>query len=231
MKSFITFLCTTKNGKSERLTIEKSEFMIGRGDDCTIRLPFSEVSRQHCRIRILPSHMVEFTDARVSSVGIMHNGKYKKNGVLTAGDELFIGDTRFVLMEFAGSVIVRDSKADRVDLSDEMREGLNQAESAMETALGVSLVSGHTPDETAPVISWADLTALSIESNAKLEKRIGQTEPGRGGANNTLILVAVAACLFFAVLAGGLAMLALRYKAEADAKTATPITMPSTPAQ
>jgi len=147
---------------------------------------------------------------------------------LTAGDELFIGDTRFVLMEFAGSVIVRDSKSDKVDISAEMSEGLNQAESAMETALGISLVSGHTADEAAPVMSWSDLTALSVESNAKLERRIGQTTPGNGG-NRTVIIVAVAVCLFFALIACGLAVMMMQYKAEAEAKKPPPATMPAVP--
>ncbi len=226
MKSFITFLCTTKNGRSERLTIEKSEFIIGRSGDSTIRLPFSEVSRQHCLVRILPNHTVEFTDIRQSSVGILHNGQYKKNGLLTAGDEFFIGDTRFVLLEFAGSVIVRDHTADKADISAEMSEGLDQAESAMETALGVSLVSGQTANEANPVMSWSDLAALSIESNNKIEKRIGQTAPAHS-SNRSIMAIAISVCVLFAALALGLGLLALKYKNEAEQKTAPRQTAPA----
>ncbi len=226
MHNFITFLCTTRNGRTERLTIKKSEFSIGRSKECAVYMPFPEVSRTHCRIQILSDHTVAFTDMRASSVGILHNGKYKKQGILNPGDEFFIGDTRFVLTEFAGNVIVSDaSSSDQVRIDDGLSDGLSNAESAMQTALGISLVSGNTQQETGDVMSWSDITAISIAAKNKAPLPTGTVKTGRAqGAPNTLLIGMMVVCLVVAVIACGVAFWAV---SRISAAPATPI--PSAP--
>jgi hypothetical protein len=207
MPSFITFLCTTKNGRTERLTIQRGTFLIGRSRDCSVYMPFPEVSRQHCRIAIQPDHSVSFTDVRASSVGILHNGKYKKTGTLNPGDEIFIGDTRFVLIEYAGDVVVQDAPAaamDQIRIDDLLAEGLSKAESAIQTALGISLVSGKTEQETGDVMSWSDITAISIaaKSKAPLPTEAIQAPPPNQG-KSLLVVLCIASML---VAAGAIAV-------------------------
>lgn len=158
---FVTFLYTTKTGHSGKAVIRKGDFMIGRGGDCHLRIPFPEVSRQHCRIRF-NNNQVSFADVRASSVGILHNGKYKKAGLLNPGDECFIGDTRLVLVEYGiegkdadASIIIHDFN--QIRLEDEDKE----APAVAETLVGTSLVGGHA-GETHTQASWCDMTALSI---------------------------------------------------------------------
>ncbi len=227
MQNFITFLCTTKNGRTERLTIKKSGFTIGRSKECAVYMPFPEVSRMHCQIKIQPDHTVAFTDVRASSVGILHNGKYKKQGILNPGDEFFIGDTRFVLTEFAGSVIVVDasSSSDQVRIDDGQSDGLGKAESAMQTALGISLVSGNTQQETGDVMSWSDITAISIAAKNKAPLPTGTIKPTRTeGSPNTLLIGMMIICLVVAVVACGIAIWALS-KAKDNTPPAPPISL------
>lgn len=231
MQSFITFLCTTKNGRTERLTVQKAEFTIGRSKECALYMPFPEVSRAHCTVRIRPNHTVEFADVRSSSVGILHNGKYKKQGILNPGDEFFIGDTRFVLVEFAGNVIVAEASADQVRIDDHLSEGLNKAESAMQTALGISLVSGNTAQETGDVMTWSDITAISIAAKNKAPFPTGpvkqQAQPAMGG---TLLVAMMATCLLVALIAVAVAIWAVKSRNVADAPAKQPAVAPAAPA-
>lgn len=223
MPSFITFLCTTKNGRSERLTVKKSDFIIGRSKECAVYMPFPEVSRSHCRVEMKHDHSVEFTDVRESSVGILHNGKYKKQGVLNPGDEFFIGDTRFVLVEFAGNVVVTDSGTDQIHIDDILTEGLSKAESAIQTALGISLVSGKTEQETGDVMSWSDITAISIAAQQKAPLPSAPPKPEQASnPQNKLLILMMVACLAVAVAACGIAVWAI--KSKNDAQTPTPAT-------
>lgn len=187
-------------------------------------MPFPEVSRTHCQIKIMPDHTVAFTDVRASSVGILHNGKYKKQGILNPGDEFFIGDTRFVLTEFAGSVIVMEgSGSDQVRIDDGQSDGLGKAESAMQTALGISLVSGNTQQETGDVMSWSDITAISIAAKNKAPLPTGAIKPTRAeGSPNTLLIGMMAICLVVTVVACAVAVWALS-KAKDTATPAQPI--------
>lgn len=230
MQSFITFLCTTKNGRTERLTIRKGEFLIGRSRDCAVYMPFPEVSRQHCKIAILPDHSVAFTDVRASSVGILHNGKYKKAGILNPGDEFFVGDTRFVLIEYAGDVVVQDGAAapDQVRIDDHLAEGLSKAESAMQTALGISLVSGKTEKETGDVMSWSDITAISIAAKNKAPLPSDPVGAARQGANNGPLMAMAVASLVVAAIAIAVAIWAINRPPQNAGAPSTPPAQPAT---
>lgn len=234
MPCFTTFLCTTKNGCTERLTVRKGDFLIGRSSDCAVYMPFPEVSRQHCRITLNPDHSVAFTDVRASSVGILHNGKYKKAGILTPGDEIFIGDTRFVLIEYAGDVIVQDlapsdnPHADQVRIDDRLAEGLSKAESAMQTALGISLVSGNTEKETGNVMSWSDITAISLAAKNKAPLPTGPVKASGMSIGNPVLIMLVALSMSVAVIAIVVAIWAVNRTRQAQTPAPVTVTAPAT---
>lgn len=69
--------------------LKLGETVIGRDDDCALRLPHVSVSRHHCRVMVgRQNTTVEDLD---SQNGIMINGKLQKQHVLKSGDELQIG--------------------------------------------------------------------------------------------------------------------------------------------
>jgi pSer/pThr/pTyr-binding forkhead associated (FHA) protein len=65
------------------------ENLIGRGDDCRLRLPSVSVSRQHCRILVGKQNVnIEDMD---SQNGILVNGKAVKQHTMKSGDEIQVG--------------------------------------------------------------------------------------------------------------------------------------------
>jgi pSer/pThr/pTyr-binding forkhead associated (FHA) protein len=85
---------TTGPETLREIALAAEQFLIGRGDDCDLRLHISEISRHHCLLR------VHGRDATVTDLG-SSNGTYL-NGkrvlsqtALRTGDELRVGPCRF----------------------------------------------------------------------------------------------------------------------------------------
>lgn len=72
------------------------EFLLGRGDDCNVRLSDPSVSRHQCRIR-LEADRVTLIDL-ASRWGTSVNGRMLKEGELKSGDRITLGDTELVLL-------------------------------------------------------------------------------------------------------------------------------------
>ena len=88
----------------QKFDLEKEEVIVGRGDDCDVRLPNTSVSRHHCKFE------VGFGSATVSDMGSANGtqvNKKKIDGptVLNSGDEILVG--KFLL------VFLGDRKQDR----------------------------------------------------------------------------------------------------------------------
>ncbi len=83
------------NGETRSFSLSRAETVIGRRQECDLRIPLSEVSRKHCRIAI------DATGVRAedlgSSNGTYHNGERVQEAALAAGDRLKIGPLTFVV--------------------------------------------------------------------------------------------------------------------------------------
>ncbi len=99
-KPTLKFRFTVRNKTSEEFTVRRVDFVIGRSDECRVRIPFPEVSRKHCRLTVDEANQVLFADLRSGGMGIWHNGRQEHQGVLAVGDKLFIGYTCVELIEF-----------------------------------------------------------------------------------------------------------------------------------
>jgi pSer/pThr/pTyr-binding forkhead associated (FHA) protein len=76
--------------------IHGEEFLIGRGTDCDLRLPASEISRHHCLLRVRKGEAT-ISDLG-SSNGTFVNGKPIRSAVsVRSGDEIRLGPFRFLL--------------------------------------------------------------------------------------------------------------------------------------
>jgi pSer/pThr/pTyr-binding forkhead associated (FHA) protein len=69
--------------------------VIGRREDCDLRIPLGEVSRKHCRL-IKDGDVVRLEDLG-SSNGTYHNGQRVQEAVLTPGDNVQVGPVTFVV--------------------------------------------------------------------------------------------------------------------------------------
>ena len=83
-------------GDRRSFSVTRDITVIGRREDCDLRIPVSEVSRKHCRI-ILEDGTVRAEDLG-SSNGTFHNGQRISGGVtIEPGDSVQVGPVVFVL--------------------------------------------------------------------------------------------------------------------------------------
>lgn len=82
--------------QNREVTVTGSEFLIGRGADCDLRLPVGEVSRHHCIVRVSQDE-ASVLDLGSSNGTFLNGQRVLSQAVLRGGDELQIGPCRFVV--------------------------------------------------------------------------------------------------------------------------------------
>ena len=83
-------------GDKRSFSITKDITVIGRREDCDLRIPVSEVSRKHCRV-LKDGDAVRVEDLG-SSNGTYHNGqRISGSATLEPGDSVQVGPVVFVL--------------------------------------------------------------------------------------------------------------------------------------
>lgn len=83
------------DGQRRSFSITRDMTVIGRREDCDLRIPLGDVSRKHCRL-ILDGDTIKVEDLG-SSNGTYRNGERIQQAELTPGDTLQIGPVVFVL--------------------------------------------------------------------------------------------------------------------------------------
>jgi pSer/pThr/pTyr-binding forkhead associated (FHA) protein len=109
-------------GDRRSFSLHKDLTVIGRREDCDLRIPLGEISRKHCRI-IKDNESLRVEDLG-SSNGTFHNGqRVQQEAVVQAGDTIQVGSIAFVVQidgvpadeelqpVIAGSVAQEDSGA------------------------------------------------------------------------------------------------------------------------
>ncbi len=91
----LSLVLIAADGTQRELPVKKPRSVIGRNPDCTIRIPVSEVSRQHCEIAS------DDTRAVVRDLG-SSNGTFVNRAAvaehrLAAGDVIVVGPATFVV--------------------------------------------------------------------------------------------------------------------------------------
>lgn len=83
------------DGKQQAVPLKAGKILIGRHDDCQIRIPAANVSRHHCEV-VTGGSGVRIKDLG-SSNGTFVNGHKVDDAELSAGDVLEIGTLLFVV--------------------------------------------------------------------------------------------------------------------------------------
>jgi hypothetical protein len=81
------------DGKRQDFPLNKSRTIVGRKNNCDLRIPLSSVSRQHCELTI-EGEQLRAKDLG-SSNGTFHNGSRIQEAIIEAGDEITIGPVVF----------------------------------------------------------------------------------------------------------------------------------------
>ncbi len=132
------------DGERRSFSLPRTITVVGRREDCDLRIPLAEVSRKHCRI-INENDTLRIEDLG-SSNGTFVNGERAQEAAINAGDTVAIGPVTFVVQvngvpadeEIQAAGAVNPNTDTSVSLSPESQEGddLEQLE--------------QLPDENAP---------------------------------------------------------------------------------
>lgn len=84
-------------GDSERrsFSVARDVTVVGRREDCDLRIPLGEVSRKHCRL-IKDGKTLRLEDLG-SSNGTYHNGQRVQETTIEPGDSIRIGSVSFIV--------------------------------------------------------------------------------------------------------------------------------------
>jgi len=83
------------DGERRSFSVARDITVIGRREDCDLRIPLGDISRKHCRL-IRDGDTIRVEDLG-SSNGTFHNGQRVQEATLAAGDSVQVGPVVFVL--------------------------------------------------------------------------------------------------------------------------------------
>ena len=83
------------DGERRSFSLPRTVTVIGRREDCDLRIPLGDVSRKHCRF-IADNDVLKIEDLG-SSNGTFHNGVRIQEAVINAGDGVQVGPVMFVV--------------------------------------------------------------------------------------------------------------------------------------
>jgi pSer/pThr/pTyr-binding forkhead associated (FHA) protein len=83
------------DGDRRSFSLHKDLTVVGRREDCDLRIPLGEISRKHCRL-IKDGEALRVEDLG-SSNGTFHNGQRIQEAVIQAGDTVQVGSIAFVV--------------------------------------------------------------------------------------------------------------------------------------
>ena len=92
----ISLVMFTADGSRRDFPVTKSRVVVGRKNNCDLRIPLSSVSRQHCELR-QEDDQLKLRDLG-SSNGTYHNNTRIQEVALSAGDEVVIGPVVFTVV-------------------------------------------------------------------------------------------------------------------------------------
>lgn len=91
----VVLVMFTADGERRSFSLSRDVTVLGRREDCDLRIPLSDVSRKHCRF-IKDGDQLRIEDLG-SSNGTYHNGQRIQESVVKPGDTVQIGPVAFIV--------------------------------------------------------------------------------------------------------------------------------------
>ena len=85
------------DGERRSFSLPRTITVLGRREDCDLRIPLGEVSRKHCRFIIDSDNNELRLEDLGSSNGTYHNGVRVQEAVIQPGDAVQVGPVVFVV--------------------------------------------------------------------------------------------------------------------------------------
>lgn len=92
----VSLVMFKSDGTRRDFPVSRDRLIVGRKNNCDLRIPLSSVSRQHCEIRV-EGDSVKVRDLG-SSNGTFHNSIRVQEAVLAPGDEVVVGPVVFTVV-------------------------------------------------------------------------------------------------------------------------------------
>jgi pSer/pThr/pTyr-binding forkhead associated (FHA) protein len=147
------------DGERRSFSIARDMTVIGRREDCDLRIPLGEISRKHCRL-VRDGDALRLEDLG-SSNGTFHNGERIQEVTLNPGDSIQIGPVVFVV------------QIDGVPADEELQPVEPQATTENELAaadLGMGPLSPTAQSEVDDRYAFDSVTQLETESAPEAEQ-------------------------------------------------------------
>jgi predicted component of type VI protein secretion system len=135
------------DGERRSFSIVRDMTVVGRREDCDLRIPLGEVSRKHCRL-IKDGDTMRLEDLG-SSNGTFHNGERVREATLAAGDTVQIGPVTFMV------------QIDGVPADEEMQPSTGEAEAHTDDLAGESPAPAEGEPAAAEPTDDLDFEAVS----------------------------------------------------------------------
>lgn len=92
----VSLVMFKSDGTRRDFPVTKRRVVVGRKNDCDLRIPLTSVSRQHCEIEMSDGQL-KLRDLG-SSNGTYHNSNRVQETALEAGDEIIVGPVVFTVV-------------------------------------------------------------------------------------------------------------------------------------
>jgi predicted component of type VI protein secretion system len=143
------------DGGRKSFSVTRDVVVVGRREDCDLRIPLGEVSRKHCRF-VKDGEALRIEDLG-SSNGTFVNGERVQEALVNAGDTVQVGPVMFVV------------QIDGVPAEDEM----NPTPRAAAAEGGAAATAGATLDEG----EFDPIAALESADQSGFEFSLDETQP------------------------------------------------------
>ena len=155
------------NGQRKDFPLARPSTVIGRAEDCGLRIPLPNVSRRHCEITI-SEDTIRVKDLGSSNGTYVNNERIDDEAQLSAGDRVLIGSVLFTLQVDGVPEEIPAVKAPRPEVAAAER---GSAEEVVELEPDVTEVHGATKEPAQDIVA-----ALEVDSGDEEEDPISALE-------------------------------------------------------
>jgi pSer/pThr/pTyr-binding forkhead associated (FHA) protein len=159
------------DGERRSFPVSREMTIIGRREDCDLRIPLGDVSRKHCRM-IREADSLRMEDLG-SSNGTYVNGQRIQEAILQPGDTVRVGPVLFVL------------QVDGVPADDELQPNEGQVAAASDdTGVAAAPRASRSRSDDAPEGEFDPMAALEGELDSKFDLDLSDEMNNSGSGMN-----------------------------------------------
>ena len=157
------------DGQRRSFPLQREATVLGRREDCDIRIPLGEVSRKHCRL-IIEADTLRAEDMG-SSNGTFVNGARVQEAIIQAGDALQIGSVVFVVQIDGVPADGEIQPAAGAPVEGDTKTGVPAAAQTEGGAGAEFVIGSEEPGPGAPIDEVIDLSLDEIKQDVPQEEQ------------------------------------------------------------